>query len=177
MVKTSIDYREEYGYMKEFQISLGTAFKRDPNDPRFDFYDNLADALEDLGKKTFVPYRDINHGWSKKKIRDIITNIVVPSSDLVLADVKIPDYISELIVSRASELEIPFISFFTNFSYEEARKLLLRCRLIEKECSLEELQREWEVVKRIAGRVVELENDKDGLEKMVDLVKEFYGIC
>jgi len=174
------DFRDLWDYRKEFDVVLGTPFNvRSSNYSKFIFYNKLGKEIEDLGKRVFIPYRDINPEWSRKKVRDIVSKIVVPLSELVLVDAKAPQYVYDLIVTKADKLEIPLTLYFRNFSSEGVRKLIHLAKKYNKN-ELQEaevkLQEEWKAIKELVGGVVELKDDVTGLKGMVSLVKWFYGI-
>jgi hypothetical protein len=107
------EYRTMYDYQKRFDLTLATAFElEERGNTRFDFYDRIGKAVNELGRTIFLPHREISLDWPPEKIHDIATEIVVPTSDLVIAYAGIPSSAGGVMVGAAYQNNVPVIYFY-----------------------------------------------------------------
>jgi len=113
------DFRKKYRYQEGSDVFLASPYNEHDKEKR-GFYRDLSKRFERLGKRLFIPSRNLNLKWPQERLQEIVNRIIIPSSDLVLSfseqyptnegpEISITPEVSYRMVSRAYELEIPVV--------------------------------------------------------------------
>ena len=65
-----------------------------------------------LGKKAFLPHREVADNWTDSQVYNVINRIVIPSSELVLGYLGIPDVDTGMMLQNAIRFQKPVILFY-----------------------------------------------------------------
>lgn len=148
-------YKEMYGIRNRFDIVLAVAFEpEEKGDIRFVFYDALGERIRRLGKTIYLPHREIDLGWPCEKIYDIVNEIVIPTSDLVLCYAGLPSTATGIMAGSAIKHRVPVIYF-----YERGRENNFDSNKLFR-ADVQDL--------------IEFDNDEEALEKIEASVRAFY---
>jgi hypothetical protein len=149
-------YRLIYGYNSQFDVVIAGAFEECERGPEvFELYDAIGEVVRSIGKRPFLPNRDIDLGWMNEQIYDIPNEIVIPTSDIVLCYAGLPSSAAGMMAGSAIFNKIPLVYFFDN-----ARGKNL------------------DSPKLFAGRILDLIEFKDNDEccgKLEAFLKQFYS--
>lgn len=155
--KTIEDYRRELKCPDRFEIVIAESLSLAPDNPRTNFYGELERFLEQIGKRMFLPHRDLDYDCGNARtVEKQIKRIIVSSAEVVLClsehyqthegpEIALPAHPAPLIVSRAHELEIPVKHFVPKIIPRENRYDL-----------------------------TEYSDMKDALEKAIEFFQDFY---
>jgi len=145
------DCRNMYDYNEKFDICLAAAFEDSETDgSHFPLYDKIGGLVENLGKRLFIPNREIDLQWSVEKIYDIVQEIIIPSVELVIADVAIESTAGGMMLGRAYQTNTPVIFFY------EKEKANLEATIFRSEVfSLIEYKTEEELLERLENSIKE----------------------
>jgi len=77
--------RDILDYRKSFDVFLACDFESQNGKQRIPFYERIGEIIFGLGKRPFLPHREIDLKEDPGKLVSIIQGIVIPSSDIVLA--------------------------------------------------------------------------------------------
>ena len=105
--------RRTWDYHERFEICLAAAFELfEASKKIFSLYDRISSELRNMGKKVFVPHKHINPDWSGPEIYDIVSEIIIPSSELVLADMGNESTAAGMMAAMAWQKAVPFMCFY-----------------------------------------------------------------
>ena len=144
-------YKDIYGYRKVFDICLATPFEPEETDgSRYGFYEKTSEKIGKLGKKIFVPHKEIDLNWPPAKIYDIIQEIIIPHSELVLCEIS-ASLAAGMMGGRAYQCKKPVIHFYRKGAFLE--NIIFRLDVFD---------------------LIEYTQEKEALEKIKLSVEKFY---
>lgn len=112
---TTEGLRDIFGYRENHDVVLACAFEEcERGNERFDLYDRIGKVVEGLGKRPFLPHREIGLDWVPGKVYSIPNSIVIPTSDVVLAYLGLPSTAAGIMLGSAVQNGIPIIYLFEN---------------------------------------------------------------
>ncbi|MEN9626265.1 MAG: hypothetical protein RL557_593 [archaeon] len=121
--------RDFFGFYKSFDVALACPFEdvEIPDDnlrrKTFDFYDSIGNMVKKLGKRPYLPHREIDLNWEPRKIFRLVNEIVIPMCDIVLTDVHIPSHAAGIMMGSAVISRIPLIYFYDEYADLETLKV------------------------------------------------------
>ena len=164
-----IGLRDILDYRDEFDVVLACAFEPEEKGPeKFNFYDKIGEAIEKIGKRPYLPHKEIDLNWPPEKIYDIPNSIVIPCSDIVIGYLGLQSNAAGIMIGSAFKNKIPV-------SY-----------LYEKEIGLDSLK--FELTNLTTGKteikdlgwkgeiydLIEFEDENEALEKLRLSLEAFY---
>ena len=102
--------RDIFGFTEEFDVVLSCAFEPEENgDTRFDLYNQIGDVVRSVGKRPYIPHREIDLKWPPEKVYSIPNSIVIPTSDVVLCYLGLSSTAAGIMLGSAIRNRIPII--------------------------------------------------------------------
>ncbi len=153
--------RREYNYNNVFDVVLAAPFEPEVEngcESKFSFYDEIGDAVRKLGKRIFMPHRELLLSWSVYKIYNVANEIVIPSSDIMLCYMGIESTAAEMMVAKAQLTGIPVVYFFEKYLNRKVPVLANGDEPLGK------------------VSIIKFDSDKDGIDKLVENLNRFYEI-
>ncbi|MEK6873058.1 MAG: hypothetical protein AABW90_03540 [Nanoarchaeota archaeon] len=118
--------RDIYGYHDRFDVVLACAFEsEEKGNEKFSFYDKIGGVIESIGKKPYIPHKEIDIKWPCEKIYDIPNKIVIPCSDIVIGYLEPQSLATGIMIGSALEHKIS-----VSYLYEKKVGLdVLKCEM------------------------------------------------
>lgn len=170
--------RDMLDYHASFDVVLACPFEEVeiPDDnlriKTFDFYDSIGDMVKKLGKRPYLPHREIDLNWEPRKIFRLVNEIVIPTCDIVLTDVHIPSHAAGIMMGSAVVCRIPMIYFYDEYADLETLKVsVIEISSLEAKSYI----KDWGFDSNT--QVVDLIESRDNGEKLSKLeasLKKFY---
>lgn len=73
------------------------------------FYDNIGEIIQKIGKRPYLPHKEIDLGWDPSQMFSIPNEIVIPSADLVIGYLGINSTAAGIMIGSAQMFGIPLI--------------------------------------------------------------------
>jgi len=161
--------RDIYDYREKFDVFLACTFEScERGNEKFDFYDKIGKVVESVGKKPYLPHKEIDLNWPAEKIYDIPNQIVIPSSDIVIGYLGVQSYAAGIMIGSAFNYRIPVSYLYEKESGLDALKYQ-RTDLFTGETQT--------VDPGFRGNIydlIEFENEEEALEKLKLSLEVFY---
>lgn len=107
--------RDILDFRGQFDVFLACAFEEcERGQTKFELYDRIGEVVRKIGKRPFLPHREIGLEWSGDVICPITKGIVIPTSDVVLCYLGLPSSAAGVFLARAVKTKAPFIYLFEN---------------------------------------------------------------
>lgn len=107
--------RDIFDYRENFDVFLSCCFdKSEKGEEKFELYDRIGEVVKNLGKRIFLPHREIRLDWVSGKVFSIPNSIIIPTSDLVLCYLGLESTDTGIMLASASINKIPIIYLFEN---------------------------------------------------------------
>ena len=161
--------REIYGYHNKFNIVLACAFEpEEKGNEKFDFYNKIGEVIDSIGKKPYLPHKEIDINWPPEKIYDIPNSIIIPCSDIVIGYLGLQSLATGIMIGSAFEHKIP-VSYF----YEKKVGLdSLKCQLTDLSTGKTKIvDPGW---KGEIYDLIDFENEDEALSKLKLSLEAFY---
>lgn len=111
--ETTKGLRDIFGFRDTFDIFLSCPFESsEKGNTKFAFYDKIGEVVRRIGKRPYLPHREINLQWPCEKIYTIPNSIVIPTSDVVLCYLGLPSTAAGIMLGSAVNNRIPIIYLF-----------------------------------------------------------------
>lgn len=111
--KTTKGLKDIFGFRDEFDVVLACAFEPEEKGyAKFELYDRIGNLLRKIGKRPYLPHREIDLQWPCEKVYSIPNSIVIPTSDVVLCYLGLPSIARGIMVGSAIQNRIPIIYLF-----------------------------------------------------------------
>ena len=105
--------RDIFGFRETFDIVLACAFEpEEKGNTKYELYEAIGEVIRKIGKKPYLPHREIDLQWPCEKIYTIPNKIVIPTSDLVLCYLGISSLAAGIMMGSAINHSIPIIYLF-----------------------------------------------------------------
>jgi hypothetical protein len=140
----------------KYQVCLATPFEDFEADvSRYPLYESIGKLMEQKGKKTFIPHRDIMDDWPDRKVYTEVNEVIIPSTELVIGDIGMRDdgigsTAVGMMITTALQHRIPLIFF-----YKQGRKIKDKELNLFYETPEIEYQTDKELLKRLETKVKE----------------------
>lgn len=180
--------RDIYGYHDRFDVVLACAFElEEKGNEKFGFYDKMGGVTQSIGKKPYLPHKEIDLNWPPEKIYDITNKIVIPCSDIVIGYLGLQSLATGIMIGSAFKHKIPVSYFYekkvgldslkykkTNlelgineYSVElisgDTKNVDPSCEIVDPECRGEIYD------------LIEFEDENEALEKLKLSLEAFYN--
>ena len=99
--------RDILDYRKQFDVYLACDFETTQGKSRIPFYEDIGKIIERLGKRVFLPHRELDLNEDPGRLVAIALGVVLPSSDIVLAYLGGESGSTGIVIGRAGGLDIP----------------------------------------------------------------------
>jgi len=120
----------------------------------FTFYDHVGDVIEKIGKKPYIPHKEIDFSWDCGKIYSISNSIVMPTCDAAVGYLGIPSTAAGIMIGRARTYVVPLIYLYNN---ESALREVLACS-----------------TNHISYDCIQYSDENDCLKKLETSLRSFY---
>lgn len=168
--------RNIYDYREKFDIVLACAFEpEERGNEKFDFYEKIGEVIKSLGKRPYLPHKEIDLNWPDGKIYDIPNSIVIPCSDIIVAYLGLQSLATGVMIGSAFNNKIP-----VSYLYEKEVGLnALKYRSEEFILTEEGVQQIKTKIIDPGWRgdiydLIEFKNEEEALEKIKLSLKAFY---
>jgi len=165
--------RDILDYRKQFDIYLACDFETDMGKSRIPFYEDIGKIMERLGKRTFLPHKELDLNEDPGRLVSIALGIVLPSTDIVLAYLGGESGSTGIVIGRALASNIP-----VSYLYEENGVGLESLKYGLVSVDLETGRTKTRVIDPgFRGEVydlIEFKDDKEALKKIDASMRAFY---
>ncbi|MEK6914699.1 MAG: hypothetical protein AABW83_03545 [Nanoarchaeota archaeon] len=117
-----------FDFRKRYDVFLACAFepqeifysKRDLCET-YNFYEQIGEIIKKFKKRPYLPHKEINLNWDSNTISNILNDVIIPNSDIVISYLEIKSESVENILASAKKKRI---SIYSLIESEDKNKLL-----------------------------------------------------
>ncbi len=143
---------DPYNYKIKFDVFIASpALEISGERKRFSFYEDIGEFVESTHRTIFIPHRNIDWKLEPKRLFEVLHRIVIPFTDIVLADLGIQDDNNKSMIRFARICEKPLVYFFKKGEIVETS-----------------LPKPY--------RTINFENNEEGLIKIKKCLSGFYNV-
>lgn len=125
--------RELHNYPESFDIVLAAPFESwERGAEKFALYDKIEAIVKRLGKSIFLPHREIGTEWPPKKVYAVVNQIVIPTSELMIAYLGLQSTAVGQMLANATLDRLPVIGFCESEEMANVYDLDSRIRIWKK---------------------------------------------
>lgn len=166
---------KNFDFRKNYDVILACAFepceifytRRNLNEV-YEFYDKIGGVIEKIGKRPYLPHKEINLEWSPEKIYTIPNDIVIPNADIVIGYLGINSDATGIMLASAQINRIPVSYLYHNYNDLEKLKVGL-CDLSTGSFAIEDMGFKEEVYE-----LIESNEENELLNKLELSLRNFY---
>ncbi len=105
-------FRDEHEYDRRFDIVLAAAFEEcEKGNEKFELYEKIAAVARRADRAIFLPHKEIEKDWKPEKVYAVTNEIVIPTSDLMIAYLGLQSTAAGIMMQRAAFNGVPIIAF------------------------------------------------------------------
>jgi len=174
--KRGIKYLNKcYDFRKNYDVVLACAFfpseifyfKKDLKEVH-EFYDKIGQLIRNIGKRPYLPHKEIDLEWETEKVDSVINNIIIPNSDIVIGYLGIDSNLVQTMLYSAQRNRVQIIYLYNDS--ESLERLKNELDSLYKEKSLEK----YIEFKKGVFELIESKDEKELLSKLELSLNRFY---
>lgn len=163
-----------FDFRKMYDVVLACPFEPEEIFPSrrdlmevFEFYDKIGIVIEKIGKRPYLPHKEINLKWDAEKMYSIPNDIVIPNANIVIGYLGIASDTTGIMLSSAQMNRIPI-----SYLYHEYKDLeRLKVGIYNRSNNLFEIDMGF---KSEVYDLIEYKDENELLNKLELSLKKFY---
>ncbi len=165
--------RDIFDFSERYDVVLACAFEPEEigkvsQRGIFNFYDSIGEVIKKIGKRPYLPHKDIDLKWPNEKIYSIPNSIVIPTSDIVLGYLGINSLAAGIMLGSALTNSIPISYIYSD--YEDLQRF--KVRIIDLPSGVERVEDFG--FKREVYDLIEFKDRDECFSKLEASLKKFY---